>query len=140
MSKRTFIWFGILVVVLAVVIPWLAFRSKGDAETGDQKVASSLKSGQSLFQTNCGTCHTLYSAGTDGNYAPNLDELLAPTGPPEGDPETVESTIKATEGRVLNAVENGINSGTPGRMPGGILNKEQAKEVAEFVANTAGEG
>jgi mono/diheme cytochrome c family protein len=140
MSKRTFIWFGILVVVLAVVIPWLAFRSKGDAETGDQKVASNLKSGQSLFQTNCGTCHTLYSAGTDGNYAPNLDELLAPSGPPEGDPESVESTIKATEGRVLNAVENGINSSTPGRMPGGILNKEQAKEVAEFVANTAGEG
>ncbi len=140
MSKRTFIWFGILVVVLAVVIPWLAFRSKGDAETGDQKVASNLKSGQSLFQTNCGTCHTLYSAGTDGNYAPNLDELLAPSGPPEGDPKTVESTIKATEGRVLNAVENGINSSTPGRMPGGILNEEQAKEVAEFVANTAGEG
>ena len=140
MSKRTFIWFGILVVVLAVVIPWLAFRSKGDAETGDQKVASNLKSGQSLFQTNCGTCHTLYSAGTDGNYAPNLDELLAPSGPPEGDPKTVESTIKATEGRVLNAVENGINSSTPGRMPGGILNKEQAKEVSEFVANTAGEG
>jgi mono/diheme cytochrome c family protein len=140
MSKRTFIWFGILIVVLAVVIPWLAFRSKGDAESGDQKVASNLKSGQSLFQTNCGTCHALYSAGTDGNYAPDLDELLAPSGPPEGDPETVESTIKATEGRVLNAVENGINSSTPGRMPGGILNQEQAKEVAEFVANTAGEG
>jgi mono/diheme cytochrome c family protein len=140
MSKRTFIWFGILVLVLAVAIPWLAFRSKGDASNGDQQVASDLKSGQSLFQTNCGTCHTLYSAGTDGNYAPNLDELLAPTGPPEGDPEKVKSTIKATEGRVLNAVENGINSGTPGRMPGGILNEQQAKEVAKFVATTAGEG
>ena len=140
MSKRTFIWFGILVVVLAVVIPWLAFRSKGDAESGDQKVASNLKSGQSLFQTNCGTCHALYSAGTDGNYAPDLDELLAPSGPPEGDPKTIEQTVEATEGRVLNAIENGVDSSTPGRMPGGILNKEQAKEVAEFVANTAGEG
>jgi len=140
MSKRTFIWFGILVLVLAVVIPWLAFRSKGDSSSGGQQVASDLKSGQSLFQTNCGTCHTLYSAGTDGNYAPNLDELLAPTGPPEGDPEKVKSTIKATEGRVLNAVENGINSGTPGRMPGGILNEQQAEEVAKFVATTAGEG
>ena len=138
MSKRTFIWFGILVVVLAVVIPWLAFRSKGDAETGDQEVAANLKSGQSLFQTNCGTCHTLYAAGTDGNYGPNLDELLAPSGPPEGD--SAASTIKATEGRVLNAVENGVNSSTPGRMPGGILGKTQAKEVAEFVAHTAGEG
>ena len=141
MSKRTFIWFGILVVVLAVVIPWLAFRSKGDASRGDQEVASNLKSGQSLFQTNCGTCHTLYAAGTDGNYGPNLDELLAPSGPPEGDPETIETTIKGLEGRVLNAVEKGVDSSTtPGRMPGAILNEEQSKEVAEFVANTAGEG
>jgi mono/diheme cytochrome c family protein len=140
MSKRTFIWFGILVLVLAVVIPFFVFRSKGDAASGPQDVASDLTGGQSLFQTNCGTCHTLYAAGTDGNYGPDLDELLAPTGPPEGDPKTVESTVKSTEGRVLNAVENGINSSTPGRMPGGILNQEQAKEVAEFVANTAGEG
>ncbi len=140
MSKRTFIWFGILVVVLAAVIPWLAFRSKGDAETGDQKVASDLKSGQSLFQTNCGTCHALYSAGTDGNYAPDLDELLAPSGPPEGDQKTIDQTVEATEGRVLNAIENGVDSSTPGRMPPGILNEEQSKEVAEFVASTAGEG
>ena len=138
MSKRTFIVFGLLILVLAVVIPWLAFRSKGDADTGDQKVAADLKSGQSLFQTNCGTCHTLYSAGTDGNYGPNLDELLAPSGPR---PDRRRTTIEATEGRVLNAVENGVDSSTtPGRMPGGILNEEQTKEVAEFVAATAGEG
>jgi mono/diheme cytochrome c family protein len=137
MSKRTFIWFGILVLVLAVVIPFAAFRSKGDADSGD---SAKMKDAKGLFVINCGTCHTLYSAGTDGNYAPNLDELLAPSGPPEGDAESVKSTIKATEGRVLNAVENGINSGTPGRMPGGILNEQQAKEVANYVATTAGEG
>jgi mono/diheme cytochrome c family protein len=139
MSKRTFIVFGLLVLVLAVLIPWLAFRSKGDAATGPQKVASNLKHGQSLFQTNCGTCHTLYAAGTDGNYGPDLDELLAPSGPPEG--EGAKSTIKATGKRVLNAVENGVDSSTtPGRMPGGILNEQQAKEVAEFVGNVAGQG
>jgi mono/diheme cytochrome c family protein len=139
MSKRTFIWFGILVLVLAVVIPWAAFRSKGDADNGEQQVAANLKGGQSLFQTNCGTCHTLYSAGTDGNYGPNLDELLGASGPPEG--KTAASTIKSTEGRVLNAVENGVDSSTtPGRMPPGILNEEQAKDVADFVARTAGEG
>jgi mono/diheme cytochrome c family protein len=141
MSKRTFIWFGIAVLVLAVVIPFAIFRSKGDAANGEQKVASNLKDGQSLFQTNCGTCHTLYSAGTDGNYGPNLDELLAPTGPPEGeDQKKIEETWEATEGRVLNAVENGVNSSTPGRMPAGILNQTQAEEVAEFVGRTAGEG
>jgi len=141
MSKRTFIWFGILILVLAVVIPFAAFRSKGDGETGDDKVPASLEGAQSLFVTNCGTCHTLNSAGTDGNYGPDLDELLAPNGPPEGDPETIASTVKSTEGRVLNAIENGVDgSTTPGRMPGGILNEEQAKEVSEFVARTAGQG
>jgi mono/diheme cytochrome c family protein len=136
MSKRTFIVFGVLILVLAVAIPWLAFRSKGDAARGDQKVAADLKSGQSLFQTNCGTCHALYSAGTDGNYGPDLDELLAPTGPPAD-----AAAIKQAEGRVLNAVEVGVDSSTTlGRMPGGILNEDQAKEVAKFVASTAGEG
>ena len=135
MSKRVFIWFAILVLVLAVAIPWLVFRAKGDAANGEQQVASDLKHGQSLFQTNCGTCHTLYAAGTDGNYAPNLDELLAPQGPAEGE------EVKSIEGRVLNAVENGVDtSTTPGRMPAGILNQLQAKEVAQFVAHTAGKG
>lgn len=138
MSKRTFIVFGIFVLVLAVAIPFVVFRSRGDANTGEQEVSANLKQGQSLFETNCGTCHTLYAAGTDGNYAPDLDELLAPNGLPEG--PSAADTIKATEGRVLNAVENGVDSSTPGRMPGGILNKEQAKVVAEFVAHTAGEG
>jgi mono/diheme cytochrome c family protein len=140
MSKRTFIWFGVLVLVLAVVIPFAAFRAKGDGESGDEKVPASLKDGQSLFVTNCGTCHALSSAGTDGNYGPDLDALLAPTGPPEGEPKKIKESVEALEGRVLNAVENGINSETPGRMPGGILNETQAKEVAEFVATTAGQG
>jgi mono/diheme cytochrome c family protein len=139
MSKRTFIVFGLLVVVLAGLIPWLVFQSKGDAGEGSQKVAAHLEAGQELFQINCGSCHTLYSAGADGNYGPDLDELLAPAGVPEG--EAAEATIEQTEGRVLSAIENGVDgSTTPGRMPPGILNEEQAKEVAAFVAATAGEG
>ena len=50
------------------------------------------------------------------------------------DPIAVTTTID-------NAIENGVDSTTePGRMPGGILSGEQADEVAEFVARTAGEG
>ena len=93
MSKRTFITFGALLFVLAVVIPWLAFRGSGDANTGAEKVPAHLKTGQALFETNCGTCHTLYAAGTDGNYGPDLDELLAPTGQPE---PTAEDRPKAS--------------------------------------------
>ena len=136
MSKRTFYTFAVLLFVLAVVIPWLAFRGSGDANTGAQKVPAHLKAGQALFETNCGTCHTLYAAGTDGNYGPNLDELLAPTGPVEGNPKTE----KGIQERVINAQKEGVDSNTPGRMPPAILNEVQQKEVAEFVAATAGEG
>lgn len=128
MSKRTFIVFALLILVLAVVIPWLAFRSKGDADTGAQQVAANLKGGQELFQINCGNCHTLYAAGADGNYGPNLDELA-------------EETSGLSEEFVLSTVENGADKPTtPGRMPARILNEVQAEEVAAFVAATAGEG
>jgi mono/diheme cytochrome c family protein len=138
MSKKTFVVFGLLVVCLAVLIPWLAFSADGDAPEGAE-VPASLEAGKTLFQINCGACHTLYAAETDGNFGPDLDELLAPAGPPEG--SGAEGTIEATKGRVLNAIEKGVDSSTtPGRMPGGILNGEQAEEVAEFVARTAGEG
>jgi mono/diheme cytochrome c family protein len=137
-SKKSFVLFGLLMVFLAVVIPWLVFRSDGDAARGAQKVPADLEAGQSLFQTNCGNCHTLYAAGTDGNYAPDLDTLLAPGGPPSG--EGAEEAIEQMEDRVLNAIDEGVDSTTPpGRMPGGILSGEQAEEVAEFVAHTAGE-
>jgi mono/diheme cytochrome c family protein len=139
MNKRTFIVFGLLVVFLAVLIPWLAFRSDGDAARGQEEVAANLESGQTLFEINCGACHTLYAAGTDGNFGPDLDELLAPTGPPTG--SGAEGTIEATKGRVLNAIDEGVDSSTtPGRMPAEMLSGKQAEEVAEFVAQTAGRG
>jgi mono/diheme cytochrome c family protein len=139
MSKKTFVIFGLVVVLLAGLIPWLAFRSDGDAARGAQEVPAELEEGQSLFQTNCGNCHTLYAAGSDGNFGPDLDILLAPSGPPTG--SGAEKTIESTEGRVKSAIEDGVDSSTtPGRMPGNILSGEQAEEVAEFVAHTAGKG
>jgi mono/diheme cytochrome c family protein len=138
MSKKTFVAFGLLVIVLAVVIPWLVFRSDGEEASGAD-VPSGLHQGKMLFQTNCGTCHSLYAAGTDGNFAPDLDELLAPNGAASG--PTADQTIKGLEERVLNAIEHGVDgTTTPGRMPAGILSGAQAEEVAEFVAHTAGQG
>lgn len=139
MSRRPFVIFGLIAVVLAVVIPFLVFAGNGEEDSGDRTIPKNLEVGKQLFDTNCGVCHALYVAGTDGNFGPDLDLLLAPTGPPEG--ETAADTRKATEGRVLNAVENGVNGEvTPGRMPGGILVGEQAQQVSEFVAAVAGRG
>jgi mono/diheme cytochrome c family protein len=136
MSRKTFVIFGLLVAFLAVLIPWLVFRADGDAAKGAQEVPADLAEGQELFQINCGNCHTLYAAGTDGNFAPDLDLLLAPTGP-----ATEKKTIEQAQKRVLNAIDEGVDSTTTaGRMPPGILSGEQAEEVAAFVARTAGEG
>lgn len=139
MSKRPFVIFGVLVAVLAVLIPLVVFSNNGESSSGGRDIPASEDQGKQLFDTNCGTCHTLYVAGTDGNFGPNLDLLLAPTGPPVG--PSADSTIKSTKVRVLNAIENGLNTDTtPGRMPAGILVGEQAQEVADFVAHNAGRG
>jgi mono/diheme cytochrome c family protein len=133
MSKRTFVIFGILAVCLAVLIPLWAYSSDADEEKVSGDLSANLEQGKDLFDTNCGTCHTLDAAGTDGNFGPDLDSLLAPTGP-----ATDQSTIRANKQRTLNAIENGVDSSTPGRMPGGILVGEQAELVADFVAEKAG--
>ena len=107
--------------------------------SASRRSPANLKAGQALFKTNCGTCHTLYAAGTDGNYGPDLDELLAPSGAPSG--PSARRRSARPEPCVLNALEHGVDTTTtPGRMPAGILNQQQAQEVADFVAHTAGEG
>jgi mono/diheme cytochrome c family protein len=125
MSKSVLATFGIFAVICAIVVPFLAIRAAGAADTApDVTVASQYDAGLDLFQTNCGACHTLGAAGTDGVVGPDLDQLL-------GGGSVTPDTIKANEDRVLSAIEHGIG----GRMPAGILNGEQAKQAAEFVAN-----
>lgn len=134
MSKRPFVIFGILAVCLAVLVPIWAFGARGEENSGTREIPADLEQGKQLFEVNCGTCHALYAAGTDGNFGPNLDTLLSPTGPP-----TDKATIEATQQRVLNAIEAGVDSETTsGRMPPGIISGEQADDVAEFVAQEAG--
>jgi mono/diheme cytochrome c family protein len=127
--KRSTLWiFGIVAVLFAVLIPAWAISREGGEEAAPQNVPANLQDGKELFVTNCGSCHTLYKAGTDGVVGPNLDELLAPPSPTPPDPETISP-------RVLAAIEQGV----AGRMPQGILTGSQAEEVANFVAQVAGD-
>jgi mono/diheme cytochrome c family protein len=135
MSKRTFVIFGVLAVCLAVLIPFWAFREEGEEGSGTRSIPAGLEQGKELFATNCGNCHTLAAAGTQGNFGPNLDELLAPQG------QTTDSeAAKGIRTIVLNALREGVdNPDQPGRMPAGILDGEQAKTVAVFLGREAGE-
>ena len=68
-----------------------------------------------VFDANCGNCHTLAAAGSEGQVGPNLDDL-------KPDAETVKT-----------AIEQG-----PSVMPENILKGAEADEVAQYVADNAG--
>jgi len=131
MNKKTFISFGLLAIVLVVVIPLWAFKRDGSLSSSPNKVAASDDYARSLFQTNCGSCHTMTRGGTDGVVGPDLDARLAPTGPPAD-----EAAVAATQTRVENAIIHGLGGGA---MPAGILQGNEVKIVSNFVAREAGQ-
>ena len=74
-------------------------------------------SGKDIFTANCGSCHTLKAAGTNGTVGPNLDDL------------------KPALARVVRQVTNG-----GAIMPAfkGKLTDAQIQAVAKFVSSSAG--
>jgi mono/diheme cytochrome c family protein len=82
----------------------------------EQPLSAEEQRGRELFVDNCGTCHTLEAAGTDGSIGPNLDEA------------------QVDEQDVLETIAEG-----PGQMPSNLVTGEDARAVAKFVAN-AGPG
>jgi cbb3-type cytochrome c oxidase subunit III len=79
--------------------------------------AAQATSGKDIFTANCGSCHTLADAGTNGNVGPNLDDL------------------KPAE----NVVERQVTNGGGG-MPAfkGQLTPAQITAVAKYVSSAAG--
>src|SRR5215217_3200734 len=117
--KRPIVMFIVLAAICVVVLPFWALQSKGGADASPEaSVPSADQQGLQLFQINCGTCHTLAAAGTDGIIGPNLDQLLG-TGAKTAD------AVTQNYQRALTAVQGGIG----GRMPKGLLKGEQAKTV-----------
>lgn len=139
MSKKPFVIFGAVLVLLLAVVPFWVFKGGGDPAEARTDVPANLKHGQELFAQNCGNCHTLYAAGTSGDFGPDLDQSLAPAGTPEG-PDAAK-TIEGTRNQVLGFINAGADSpDVPGRMPAGIVSGTVAEQVADFVAATAGRG
>ena len=124
MSKRPFIAFGVLALVAIIVLPIVALGKEGDQNAATVHVTSADQGAKDIFATNCGTCHTLAAAGTDGVVGPNLDQLLVPSG------TNSAQLYKGNATRVFTAVTCGIG----GRMPQGILEEADAQQVAQFVA------
>jgi mono/diheme cytochrome c family protein len=129
MKRSTLVLFGIAVLLLGIGVPaWAISQAGSGSPPTSVNVPPSLQQGKDLFVTNCGACHTLAEAGTDGIIGPNLDQLLAPPSATAPSPATIKP-------RVLNAINNGI----AGRMPKGVISGQQADEVASFVSQVAGQ-
>jgi cytochrome c6 len=92
--------------------------SGGGTSSGGGAANADLTAGKLIFQQNCGTCHTLADAGTNGQVGPVLDQ------------------VKPDMKRVLAALKNGgLGSGT---MPANIVTGKEAQQVAKYVSTVAG--
>jgi mono/diheme cytochrome c family protein len=129
MSKRPFVVFGIFAGICLLVLPFIALGKEGEEAAGTVEVASRDLASKNVFANNCGPCHTLAAAGTDGVVGPDLDQLLVTSG--SNSPEQYEGIYT----RVLRPVSCGIE----GRMPKAIVLGEDAQDVASFVAAYAGQ-
>ncbi|MCW2999446.1 MAG: c-type cytochrome [Solirubrobacterales bacterium] len=86
---------------------------------GGVNLTASQQEGRKVFAKNCSTCHTLKSANAVGRVGPNLD------------------VIRPVAGLTLDAIKAGRARGT-GQMPAGLVDGQDARDVASYVAATAG--
>jgi cbb3-type cytochrome c oxidase subunit III len=73
--------------------------------------------GEGIFIQNCGGCHMLAAAGTNGTVGPNLDD-----------------SMPSTE-LVVDRVTNGQGAMPPFK---GVLDEQQINAVADYVSSSAG--
>lgn len=87
------------------------------AVAGTGVAAEQPTDGKSIFTANCGSCHTLADAGTNGAVGPNLDQA------------------RPAKALVVDRVTNG-----QGAMPAfeDSLDPQQIEAVSEYVATAAG--
>ncbi len=107
-----------------LVVPGLVLANKDEDAGGvgslrSESLSESEQRGKNLFRQQCSSCHSLAAVNARGVTGPNLDRIG-----------------EVSEQRVLNAIENGGTG--QGLMPAGLLQGEEARDVAEYVAKVAG--
>jgi cytochrome c553 len=112
---------GLVVIVLGILVPALVIASAKDSSTapGGVKLTAAEEHGREVFAERCATCHTLAAANAVGKVGPNLDQLRPP------------------KALALDAIQKGRARGQ-GQMPAGLVDGQDAQDVATFVAAVAG--
>ena len=115
----------LLYLGLGVAVPAAVIAARGEAEGGvgslrTEQASTADEQGKELFIANCKTCHNLDAVQASGVTGPDLDELGG-----------------LDRERVPNAIKKGGTG--QGRMPAGLLEGQDAEEVARYVARVAGQ-
>ena len=115
----------LLYLALGVVVPAAVIASRGESEGGvgslrTQTLTASDERGKELFVNPCKSCHNLDAVQAGGVTGPDLDDLG-----------------QLDSQRVENAIKNGGTG--QDRMPAGLLQGQDAKDVAAYVAKVAGQ-
>jgi mono/diheme cytochrome c family protein len=110
---------------LGVAVPAAVIASRGESEGGvgslrTEAASTSQERGKELFILTCKSCHNLDAVQAHGVTGPDLDELGG-----------------VDKQRVLNAIKNGGTG--QNRMPSGLLEGQDAQDVAAYVAAVAGQ-
>jgi mono/diheme cytochrome c family protein len=115
----------LLYVVLGIAVPAAVIASRGEAEGAVGKLRTEAptpreEEGKKLFIETCSSCHNLDAVNARGVTGPDLDELGG-----------------LDRQRVLNAIKRGGTG--QGRMPAGLLQGQEAEDVAIYVSRVAGQ-
>jgi mono/diheme cytochrome c family protein len=115
---------AIVVAGLGVAVPLAVGLVNGDDHAknapGGVDLSAAEASGRTTFAKYCSTCHTLKASNAVGKVGPNLDVLHPP------------------KSLILDAIKNGRARGQ-GQMPAGVVDGQDAQDVAAYVAAVAGQ-
>lgn len=96
-------------------------------EAIDKQAAASSQAKQAFTQ-NCGGCHVLKAAGTQGTTGPNLDDAFGCAEQQGFEKSTIRDVIRGQ-----------IDYASP-PMPRELVKGQQADDVADYIATVAGQG
>ena len=89
--------------------------------------------GKPLFAEHCGSCHVIADADTSGVLGPNLDDVFGIVRKQGFDESTIRDVVRGQ----IAYPETETAEGGPG-MPAQIVVGQEARDVADYVAECAG--
>ena len=115
----------LVIIALGVAVPLAIGVVNGNDHAknapGGVDLNAAQAGGRAVFGKYCSTCHTLKASNAVGKVGPNLDVLHPP------------------KGLILDAIAKGRARGQ-GQMPAGLVDGQDAQDVAAYVAAVAGRG